>query len=153
MPAWLSKMQVYMLLAFGPVGWRHPLCCDLLVNIASCGARWRTCWVGCTAVSYWRTAEVARECTKSAVPDDRFELQVSRVQNAEDVRLERRGSLAGSVNCFNILLIHNKGNSVIFSFLCRNDFLTLWIFFSNFVPETSFWKWLTGNTYAQFLCS
>lgn len=37
-------------------------------------------------------------------------------------------------------LIHNKGNPIIFSFLCRNDFLTLCIFFWKFCAWSKFLK-------------
>lgn len=63
--------------------------------------------------SYWRTAEVGRECTKSAVPADRFELQVSRVQNAKDVSLAAESSTLVLIAVI-FFLMYNKDNSVIF---------------------------------------
>ena len=44
----------------------------------------------------------------------------------------------GVLVVFIFFLIHNEGNPIIFSFLCRNDFLTLCIFFGIFVPGASF---------------
>lgn len=35
----VSKTPVYLFRTFRPVGWGHPICCDLLVNGASCGPR------------------------------------------------------------------------------------------------------------------